>query len=1030
MPPGPAAELAFSSWLRRGLAAGIQRVDGQGPPGFTTEVPLRLEFNDDQRTSPVLTLVGPGDIVGLDPRAIVRVFPPGDITDAEAGFFAGLELDQGDLPWRYTPARASGDAAADPATDQLRPWFTLVVLKESEIISLAPATASQKLPIVTALVANLPNLDDGWAWGHVQAKGAGNGGAPADIQRPGRVVARIFSPRRLDKKQAYFALLVPSYERGRLVGIGEKLDDRPPAPGQPDRRIDAQALAWNRATAGPTDTVALPVYFQWRFHTGDVGSFADLAAKLGPTPALPATVGRRDMDVSVPGLGFGPILTPPRPLAVGGALRSPAAKALDVAEETGAEPEHQDLRNDLDAFTTALTTFIEAATTQLGGRPMKIVVPPLYGRWYAGDDELDAPGSPPRNPPWFYKLNRHPRFRVAAGLGTRVIQREQQALMTSAWQQIDKLREINREKNSMQTALGKLKRLMNRHIETGTVEDKLTITADLHGKVFTSPTTVFGVLARSPLPLGLFDPQWRRLKSPQGVLGKRLGLRLLGPGQNPSLFDKVNSGALQIAPPPPTPADSFTPAAVFQPLVPAGLPRAQVDALTAKLGNAQLNFQGLVLFWVARHLLATRQTRLWWLGHKLLRLGLELIGLASPSGRAAFELADRLRSDTLGTVHVADGPRTQSFVAFEEEPTLANVRALSVPEVPGTPVAADSPDAALFRQAALGLTGYRARPRIDPPPLVRPSLPAVIASLMNGIRPELTLPDSIRGRHRILIEGFPWRNPDALERILAAPEFPQPMWQPLAAISPEWILPGIGALPANTVATLLPDQAFIEAYMVGLNHEMSRELLWNEYPVDQRNTYFFQFWDSRGFVVGGFDAVADRGPDGLKDIKPIRKWGPSPLGGNTSRNPSTEHLVLVVRGELVKHYPDFIAYAAEAKPDPLNAGRRVPDDNRHRFPVFQGRLGSDISFHGFDLSPAEVRANPGWFFILQEHAAAPRFGVPLGVTPGDRDVTPVDFPPPVPPPQPRPPATTSAQVALRGFKPPARVAIHGAELVP
>ena len=32
--------------------------------------------------------------------------------------------------------------------------------------------------------------------------------------------------------------------------------------------------------------------------------------------------------------------------------------------------------------------------------------------------------------------------------------------------------------------------------------------------------------------------------------------------------------------------------------------------------------------------------------------------------------------------------------------------------------------------------------------------------------------------------------------------------------------------------------------MVGLNHEMARELLWREYPTDQRGSYFRQFWDA------------------------------------------------------------------------------------------------------------------------------------------------------------------------------------------
>ena len=44
-----------------------------------------------------------------------------------------------------------------------------------------------------------------------------------------------------------------------------------------------------------------------------------------------------------------------------------------------------------------------------------------------------------------------------------------------------------------------------------------------------------------------------------------------------------------------------------------------------------------------------------------------------------------------------------------------------------------------------------------------------------------------------------------------------------------------GARPAD-------QPRFVEAYMVGLNVEMARELLWRGFPTDQRGTYFDAFW--------------------------------------------------------------------------------------------------------------------------------------------------------------------------------------------
>ena len=327
----PLAEIAFASWLRRGLAAGIRREDAppQGGPIPRTTAEIQLTFNDNgserQIAQPRLTLLGPGDIAGLDPRAVVRVFPPGDVNDAEAAYFAGLEFDQADLPWRYTPARAN-------SSDQLRPWFTLVVLKETavEITDYKPATASQKLAHLTTAVQFLPELDQVWAWSHAQAKASSTGGNAADIKVPGRVVARFFSPRRLERNTAYRAFLVPTFARGRIAGLGQPLNDAPDGGNTP---VDALAPAW----LATDSAVTLPVYHEWRFQTGSVGSFQELAAKLGATQTLDATVGRRHMDVSVPGLLASVrdlTRVPPQTfLAVGGGLRSAAAIAAEATDE-------------------------------------------------------------------------------------------------------------------------------------------------------------------------------------------------------------------------------------------------------------------------------------------------------------------------------------------------------------------------------------------------------------------------------------------------------------------------------------------------------------------------------------------------------------------------------------------------------------------------------------------------------------------------------------------------------------------------
>src|SRR5919204_5372147 len=101
--------------------------------------------------------------------------------------------------------------------------------------------------------------------------------------------------------------------------------------------------------------------------------------------------------------------------------------------------------------------------------------------------------------------------------------------------------------------------------------------------------------------------------------------------------------------------------------------------------------------------------------------------------------------------------------------------------------------------------------------------------------------------------------------------------------------------------------------MVGLNHEMGRELLWREYPTDQRGSYFRQFWDVN-LVLPPAPTPEDR--ERLRDIPEIHTWSRhSALGEHNQRAAHGEEalLVLVVRGELLKRYPRTVIYAQKAQ---------------------------------------------------------------------------------------------------------------------
>ena len=143
-----------------------------------------------------------------------------------------------------------------------------------------------------------------------------------------------------------------------------------------------------------------------------------------------------------------------------------------------------------------------------------------------------------------------------------------------------------------------------------------------------------------------------------------------------------------------------------------------------------------------------------------------------------------------------------------------------------------------------------------------------------------------------------------------APEFPQPMYEALRDLSQDYLFPGLEFVPEETVMLLETNSKFVESFLVGLNAEMASELLWRKYPTDQRGTYFRQFWDSSA-------------EDGERDIEKISQWGDTPLGKNARGGDS---LVLLLRGELLRRYPNSVIYAVTAvkngrAPHPVDRGK-------------------------------------------------------------------------------------------------------------
>ncbi len=210
--------------------------------------------------------------------------------------------------------------------------------------------------------------------------------------------------------------------------------------------------------------------------------------------------------------------------------------------------------------------------------------------------------------------------------------------------------------------------------------------------------------------------------------------------------------------------------------------------------------------------------------------------------------------------------------------------------------------------------------------------------------------------------------------IMAHPEFDSPMYEALRDLHPEVLLPGLAHVPPNTVMLLQTNQKLIESFLVGLNHELARELLWREYPTDQRGTYFQHFWDARGAQA-------------LPDIAPIDQWK-QPLGQNSGADGAGNRLVLLMRSELLRRYPGAIIYAVKAvrAAGQLKLSKLTEDQ---RYPIFRGSLPPDISFLGFaNLTQEQVmEADPGWFFVIQQQPSEPNFGLDVATQFGAGPIT-------------------------------------------
>lgn len=1020
---------SFLPWLRQGLANDIS---GQAGQRATVTVDLEVSGKDtaggnfSQTVSRDVEIYGPGDIVGLDQQNIIRTEPRNWITNFEPNYLAFVDFYEPDLPWRYSPEM--------PANDRLRPWMALIILKEDEFEDL-PLVAGQPLPALKFLssdpLAALPAVDELWAWSHVQLNESVIGAAhrstnhaaiASEVEQllaedPDMGFSRIICPRRPEANAAYHAFLVPTYESGRLAGLGREI----PA------TVGTTAPAWAEGSV-PTE---LPYYYRYYFRTGGQGDFEYLVRLLEAKP-VPAEVGRREIDVQDPGANLAGITDPELEgvLLLGGALRVPDANLTDSELErleryrnwdgdaaAYPHPFQEDLAGFINLTDEYQNDTADNANTGIGvtDNPDPLITAPLYGRWHSLTNRLleERDGSEvPNRRNWVHQLNLDPTHRTSAGFGTNIIQDGQENYMRAAWEQVGEIVEANRRIRLAQLAREISLRYYQRHLLAPNLslapafsarlnQFRLQLTAPLQRRVLQDDVTVAHALTTTHLPPAMLSPLMRKALRPRGRLIKTAFPA--GVSASPDeLIDRAAAGDISAAPPRDVPAGLPTLDAVGETAGPGAATTLQdrlVELLRRFPWMRWVPLVLLVLLWLASLFVAAIAA----LGFvTLLGISLVLIALFIYLTRLLNALPapanNPLDPTDYDATDVSGMPASSDFRITEPEDDFrSNQDGTDSDEGRRYKVALGDYFTLVSESAAAAPS--RDRVAIDPTRLGE--------TIITQLDPAVRIPERVIAGIRI--PGFLVAQ-QATERftpVLAYPRIDTPMYEPLAKKNAGWFLPNIDRIPQNCISLLETNQEFIEAYMVGLNHEMSRELLWREYPTDQRGSVFRKFWEGGDFLADQGLSEEERREQNY-DIPKLHRWSrTSKLGEHDLREirrqaanpgaPPRDEAVLVIRGELLKKYPNAIIYAQRARWQLKTVnGVEVPDNQLPRqlldgeanvkIPIYEAQVQPDIYFFGFDLTVEEARGekgddagdDAGWFFVIQEEPVGTRFGLDLG----------------------------------------------------
>ncbi len=1002
--------------------------------GAATSTPVSTE----------LTLLGPGDVVGIATSEVLRVFPSDGEPAAEPNYLAAIEFDSPELPWLLSLSTG----------DPVRPWIALVVVPDTPgRIEHRPGTAATWL---RCSADELPLESELWAWAHAQAVGGASVTSPAPGD--GRLtLSRLLCPLKLSPTTSYLAAVVPTYAASVVAAAG----------GDPS--TTGAAPAWTSSSG----SIALPVYHHWRFTTGAASDFEALARQLRPVDAstIPS-LGRIDLSVGeggVPGVDAQPV-EPVRTL-----LASPAEAAAMKQEHLDADGE--------------VATHIAAVVDAAPGDHDRVVRPPRYGQWPAGDRPVVGDEG------WYGGVNLQPSHRVIARLGADMVRAQQEELVAEAQRQLGAYREARRARDLLRLGEMTAERLHVRAVADVADERVLALARpSLQELVSGADPAVAEAVAQDGVGRALVSPSFTRIARRAAADGA-----VSAPQLRKELVSRALDGGLRgmaaVALAPSVDIDRARTVFDRAGLLEQAVSGIKVDQLLALAPPAEASAQELVTTFSSRALdvaapevvapdvVAPAETQPQEAGpgirikrgrrmHDALGEGDDQPVMLSPeliermaehaqeaqaegpavsrsalSHLAASEIARSavveeaaqqpitdavaeaaspvLPAATLSAridigsleaftpqvleARFSDSVRTEIATASitAAAPLLEAARAAGIEAVPqeassfadlvvdrrtaeiarellpsaDEPVAQFDVRSAVRRSIGLPVLGPVQRAalpdadrrrcdvnaaeiaaRLIPVTLRFPeaaapvTIAAVAAPCRTGLEAATTFTSAAARRLAFGVGLVPTEI-----RMGFVPTFDAPLASRLDRALNAWVLAGASRVPPNTITILETNPGFIEALLVGANHEMARELLWRDVPSDPRGTVFRRFWST---------------PLGSEfDLPQIHTWRGA-LG--TNAGPASPYLCVLVRSPLLRKYPIAVIQAAQGTGvDQGHDKNFEPDPATVRPLLYTGRIAPDMTYSVIALTEDEARQTAGkpWYLLLGEPVSEPKFGL-------------------------------------------------------